>query len=132
MIASDHNRRFNLAPFDQLVHGHAKFSAFAITEPANARGQPLKLNALACEPHPARERLVFRKQLQSETIGARDVRRVPAQGHPPEWAAAFAKKRPNVFRNESRNIERVLDACFFRLVSITFSASSSDQAILSQ
>src|SRR4029077_3603956 len=109
MIAPDHNWSFDLAAFNELVHSYAKFSAFAVTEPANARGQTLKMDPLFRELHPAHKRLVFGKQFEGELVGARDVVRLSAQCHPTKRAAPFAKKGANVFRNETGNIECVLN-----------------------
>ena len=61
MIAPDHDGRFDLTAFHQLVHRDPKLGALAITEPANPRGQSLKMNPLLCELHPTRQRLIFWK-----------------------------------------------------------------------
>src|ERR1700719_4864386 len=105
MIAVDHDRRFDLAAFNELVHSYAKFSAFSVPEPANARGQTLKMDPLFRELHPPHKRLVFGKQFERELVGAHDVVRLSAQRHPTKRAAPFAKKGANVFRNETGNVE---------------------------
>ena len=61
VVASDDNRRFDFATFHQLIHRHAEFGALSIAEPANARGQSLKLNPLFRELHPAGQSLIFGK-----------------------------------------------------------------------
>ena len=61
MITADHDRRFDFTPFHEFAYGNAKLSALAVTEPANPRRQPLILNSLLSELHPARQRLVFWK-----------------------------------------------------------------------
>src|SRR5947207_3193297 len=66
MIASDDNRRFDFAAFDQFIHRDAELCTLAITEPADARGQPLKLDSLFRKFHPARKSLIFRKQVERE------------------------------------------------------------------
>ena len=91
MIAPDHDRCLDFAALHQLVHRDAKLSAFAVTEPANSRGQSLKLNPLLSELHPARQRLVFRKQFEREFVCARDVAGITAQRHPAKRAAPLAK-----------------------------------------
>ena len=61
MVAPDHDGRFDFAAFHQIIHGHAKLGALAVAEPANPRGQSLKLNPLSGELHPARQSLVLGK-----------------------------------------------------------------------
>src|SRR4029077_15732786 len=117
MIASNDNRRFYFAAFDQLIYCDAELCPLSVTQPADPRGQPLELNSLFCEFHPARESLILRKQVECELIGARDVLGVAAQCNPAEWTASFTKERPDVFWNETGNIECVLDAGLFRLSS---------------
>src|SRR5882762_5728351 len=103
MVAADHNRRFDFAAFHQLIHREPKLSALAIAQPANPRRQTLKLNSLLSELHPARQRLIFWKQFERESICTRDIRRIAAQCHPAKWTASFAKQRTNVFGNKTRN-----------------------------
>src|ERR1700730_17732775 len=110
MIASNHNRRFDFAALHQFVHGNAELGAFAVSEPANARRQSLKLNSFTGELHPASERLIFRKEFEREFVGAGNVVGIAAQRHPAKRTASFAKQRPNVFENESWNVERVFDS----------------------
>src|SRR5438046_9451879 len=105
MIASDDNRRFNFTAFHWLVDCHAERCTLAVTEPADARGQPLKLDSLFREFHPAGKSLIFRKQVECEPIGARDVFGIAAQCNPAERAAPFAKQRPNVFWNKPGKIK---------------------------
>src|SRR6266404_3751724 len=132
MIASNDNRRFDFAAFDQFIHRDAELCTLAITEPADARGQPLKLDPLFRQFHPARKRLVFRKQVECEPIGARDVFRVATQCNPAERATSFAKERPNVFWNETGNIKCVLDARFLRLSANVVSIIKSHYAFFLQ
>jgi len=56
MIAPNNDRRLDFASFNQLVHGDTKFSALAVAEPANPRGQSLEMDSLFRQFHPARER----------------------------------------------------------------------------
>src|SRR5438067_8111041 len=115
MIASDYNRRFDFAVFDQFIHRDAELWTLAITEPADARGQRLKLDPLFRQFHPARMRLILRKKVERKPIGARDVSGVAAKCNPAERAAPFAKERPNVFWNETGDIKCVLDTGSLRL-----------------
>ena len=132
MIAPDHDRSFNLAAFDELVHGDTELGAFAVTEPANPRGQSLKMDPLFREFHPAHERFVFGKQFECELVCARDVLRLSAQCHPTKRAAPFAKKGANVFRNETGNVERVFDTSLLRLRANVIPVIKSDRAFLLQ
>ena len=75
----------------------------------------MKLDSLFRKFHPARKSLIFRKQVECEPIGARDVFGIAAQCNPAERAAAFAKQRPNVFWNKPGNIECVVDTGLLRL-----------------
>src|ERR1051326_4701438 len=115
MIAPNHDRRFDLAALDQLVHRYAELGAFPVTEPANPRGQTLIMDPLLRELHPTRKRFVFGKQFERELVRTRDVVRLSAQCDPAKRAASFAEKRTNVFRNEAGNVERVLDASLLSL-----------------
>src|SRR5206468_12388046 len=107
MIAADHDRCLDVAALHQFIDGDAKLGAFAVTEPANPRRQSLVMNSLLRQLHPARERLVFRKQFERELVCARDVNRITTQGDPAKRAAPFAKQWADVFRNEPGNLKRV-------------------------
>ena len=126
MVAPDHDGRFDFAALHQLVHCDAELCALAITEPANPRRQSLKVNSFSCELHPARERLVSRKQFEREPVGARDIFGIAAQRDPSKWPATFTKQRTNVFGNKPGNIECILDASLFRLRANVVSVIKSD------
>src|SRR5438094_8982950 len=115
MTTSNDSPRFDFAAFDKFIHRDAELCTLAITKPADARGQPLKLDLLFRKFHPARKSLIFRKQVECEPIGARDVFGIAAQCNPAERAAPFAKQRPNVFWNKPGNIKCVLDTGLLRL-----------------
>ena len=132
MIAANYDRRFDFAALDQLVHGHTKLGALAITKPADARGQSLKLNAFFRQFHPARQCLVLRKQFECELIGPRDVLRIAAQRHPTERTFPFAKKRTDVFRNEPGNVERIFNTGLLRLGANVVPVIERDRAFLLQ
>src|SRR5207245_10009279 len=132
MIASNYNWRFDFTAFHQLVHRNAELGALAVTEPANPRGQSLKLNPFTGELHPARKRLVFRKKFERELIGARDIFGVAAQCDPAKWPAPFAKKRTNIFGNKPGYMERILYAGLFRLRADIVPVIESDRAFLLQ
>src|SRR5579864_1803183 len=115
MVASDNDRSFDLAPPNEFVHGNAKFGAFAVAEPEDSSRQTLKMNSLLCQLHPAGQGFVFRKQFERKLVCAGDVVGLAAQRHPTKRALSFAKERPDVFRNESGNVEGVFDAGFLGL-----------------
>ena len=64
MIAPHHDGRFDLALLHQIVDGHAEAGALAVSQPADARRQPLEFNALARQVYPALENLIVRKHFQ--------------------------------------------------------------------
>src|SRR2546421_8992991 len=132
MIATDDDGRLDFAAPDQVVHGHAKLGAFAEPEPANTSGQSLEMDSLFRELHPAGERFVLWKHVEREAVGARDVFGIAAKRNPSEWTAPFAEKRPDVFRHETGDIERVLDAGLFRLGPNVVPVVESDRAFVLQ
>ena len=107
MIAADHDRRLQLARAHQAVHGHAEFRALAVAQPADARRQALKVDALARQRQPARQRFVVRKQLERQAVGAVDVLGIAGERHPAERPAAFAEQRADVLGHEAGNVEGV-------------------------
>src|ERR1700733_2049838 len=110
MIAADDDGSFQFAARDEIIYGETKFIAFTVTEPADTRGQTLKLHALLRELDPARERFVMRKHFQDELIGAMNVGRLAGKSGPAEGAASLAKKRTNVGGYEAGEIISVGDA----------------------
>src|SRR5256714_14837823 len=52
--------------------------------------------------------LVVREQLERERICSRDVVRITGQRNPAERTLPFTEQGPNVFGNESWDVERVL------------------------
>src|SRR5438874_5649916 len=132
MIASNYDWRFQLAALYQLVHRFAKLGALAVAQPANPRGQALKLDSLARELHPARERLVLGKQFESEFVGSRNVLWVTAQCDPAKWTAPLAKQRTNVLGNKTRHIKCIRHAGFFGLSADVVSIIERDCAFFLQ
>src|ERR1044071_4183770 len=108
MIAPDDDGRGQLAPLHEVVQRDAEAGTLALSEPADARGQSLKLDALARERDPLAQLSVLRKELQHQLVGPVEVLRVAGQRDPPEGTLAFAEQRPDVLRNETGNPERVL------------------------
>src|SRR5580765_1209412 len=75
VIATDYDRRFDLALSYQLIHRKTELRALAISQPADASGQSLKLDALACEVDPAAQDAVFREEFEDEIVSDVNVRR---------------------------------------------------------
>src|SRR5688500_98991 len=63
MIAADRHRCFQITSFDEIVYRFAHLGAFAVAEPANARRQSLKVDAIARKLQPSVERAIFWNQL---------------------------------------------------------------------
>src|SRR5690242_6089290 len=108
MIAPDRDRRFEIAALDEIVDRFAHLGAFAVTEPADARGQTLEMDAIAGKPQPAIERAIVGKHLEREIVSLANVLRIAGKRDPAERPFAFTKQRPNVFGHEAGNVERVL------------------------
>src|SRR5450432_3277543 len=92
MIAADHDRRGELAARDEIIQRDAELRAIALTEPADARGEPLKVHLLLRELDPARELLVVRKELEDQLIGAVDILRIAGERDPAERTLPFAEE----------------------------------------
>ena len=108
MVAADHDRRLQFPVPHQAVDRQAELRALAVAEPADARRQSLKLDALARHRNPARQRLVVREHLEREAVGAIDVFGIARQRDPAERPAALAEERADVLGHEAGNIEGVL------------------------
>ena len=91
VIAADHDRRAELALLHIVVHGAAKSGAFAIAEPADPRGQPLKVDLSFRQIHPPAENPVIREQLAGQPVGGADVFGVARQRHPAERPLTLAE-----------------------------------------
>src|ERR1700730_3220749 len=107
MIAPNHDGAFQFAARHQIVERHPEAVAFAVAEPADARGQALKSHALLRELDPARKNLVVRKHFQHQLVSAVNIGSLAGKRGPAERAAAFAEKRTNVSRHEAGEIVSV-------------------------
>src|SRR5258705_10067467 len=101
MIASDCDRGFQMGAFDEIVYCLTHLGAFPITKPTDARWQSLKMNAIACEPKPAVQRSIIRKEFERQIVGFAYVVRITGERHPPKRTLPFAEDRSNVFGNET-------------------------------
>jgi len=105
VIATDDQRRLHLAGANQLVERQADLGAIAVAEPADARRQPLELDALAGELEPAAEIGVVRHDLEHGGIGDGDVLGIARKSDPAEGPLPFAEERPQVERHEAHDLE---------------------------
>ena len=110
MVAANHDGGDQFAGAHQPVDRQSELGALAVAQPADARRQSLKLNALACQREPSRQRLVVREHLGGQPVGAVDVRGIAGERHPAERSAAFAEQRADVFGHEAGDIEGALHA----------------------
>src|SRR5262249_4823874 len=110
MIAPNHDRRLQLAFLYQIVHGQAKLRPLAITQPADARRQSLKMYAFARQLDPAAQDAVLREQLEHQIVSDGDVRRVARERYPAERSAALAEQRTDIGGHEARKIVGILHA----------------------
>src|SRR3954452_5449932 len=117
MIAPDRDRRFQIAALHEIVDRLAHLGAFAITEPADARRQSLKLHSIARETQPAIQRPIFGKHLQREIVSLANVLRIARQRHPAKRSFPFTEERANVLGYEARYLKRILTARIERLLT---------------
>src|SRR5689334_13143387 len=117
MIAPDRDRRFQIAALDEIVDRFAHFGAFAVAEPADARGQALEVHAIAREPQPAIQRAIVGKHLEREIVGLANVLRIAGERDPAKGSLAFTKQWANVLRHKAGNVERVLATGVERLLA---------------
>src|SRR5215813_10723757 len=73
MIAPYRDRRLEIAPLYEIVDRLAHLSTLAVTEPADARRQSLKVNAVARQTQPAIQRAIVRKHLEREIVGLANI-----------------------------------------------------------
>src|SRR5207244_11814943 len=114
---TEDNGSFHLPPPHQFVHSDAKLGALAITKPADARRQSLKMNALFRQLHPARQNCILREKLEGERVGPRDVIRIAAECNPAERPFSFAKERADIVRNKNADSRGDLAVCTLGLRS---------------
>jgi hypothetical protein len=61
VIAPNHDRRFDLPFLHQIIHRQAELRPLAVSQPADARRQSLKLDALARQINPAAQDTILRE-----------------------------------------------------------------------
>src|SRR5260370_1183994 len=84
MISSNDDWSLDLAPLHQVVDGEAKLRALAVSQPADARRQTLKVDAFAGQVDPAIEDAILGKQFEYQLVGGGDVGVVSGTREPAE------------------------------------------------
>src|SRR5580765_1013537 len=110
MIAANHNRCFEFAFLDQIVHRQPELRTLTITQPADTRRQSLELDALARQFDPAAQNAIPRKHLQYQIVSDGNISGIAGERYPSERAAAFAEERTDVRRNKTGKIIGVFHA----------------------
>src|SRR5215813_11403330 len=110
MIAADRNRSFQIAAPHEFIDRFAHLSAFAVAEPADARGQALELHAIARKAQPAIQGFVVGKKLKRKVVCLPNVFGLARKSDPAEWTLTCTKQRTNVLRHETGNFECILAA----------------------
>ena len=110
MIAADDDGRFDLAATHVVVHRESELGALAITEPADARGQALEVDAVLRQAHPARENRIVGEEFERQAVRGADIFGRARERDPTKRTAAFAEQRADVLGNEAGNFESVFDA----------------------
>ena len=70
VVAADDDGGLQFAVADKAVDGKTEFGAFAIAEPADARGEALELDVAAGKREPAGEGFIVGEKFEGEPIGA--------------------------------------------------------------
>src|ERR1700690_752888 len=104
MVAANDDGRFQFTARDEVVDCEAEFVAFAIAEPANARGKSLETDSFLRQLDPAAENFVVRKHFEDKLVRTMDIRRLAGKRGPTERPATLAKERTNVGGNEAGKI----------------------------
>src|ERR1039458_1072325 len=110
VIAPNHDGSLVRPFFHKTVNPQSKPRSLAISQPADASRQSLKLDALASQFNPAAQAAILRKKFKHQIVGDRDVRSFARKRCPPERSAPFAKQRTNIRRNESWKVISILNA----------------------
>src|SRR5437016_2410063 len=129
VVPSDDHGRADLAPLHQVVQSAPEAGTLALAEPADACRQSLERDPLLRQRDPAAQRLVLRKQLEHEAIGAAQLARLARQRHPAEGALPLAEQRPDVLRDEAGDLERVGDPGVARLAADVVAVVEGDRAL---
>src|SRR6185437_14121237 len=107
MIAADDDGGGEFAALHHFVERQPQTMALPQSYPAYARRQSLKLNSRARHIEPSVQVRIVRNQLFDLGVGSVDVFGIARQSHPAKWPDAAAKQRPDVFWDETRNVEGI-------------------------
>src|SRR5262245_14017335 len=110
MIAANHDRRLHLAASNELVEREPDLRPVTVPKPTDARRQTLELHAFLRELDPATQIRIVRNVVEHDLVGRLDVRRIAGERDPTERTLADTEQRPNVRRDEARDLERSLRA----------------------
>jgi hypothetical protein len=83
-----------------------------------------------CHPYPTRQSFVFGEELEDRAIRPVDVCRVSRERDPAEGALAFTEQRAHVLLDESRDLERALDAGLLGVRTDVVPVLEADRALL--
>ena len=117
VVAADDDGRFQLSGAHHFVERQPRLVPFTQPQPADARGQALKGDALARHVEPAVRVRVVGEQFLDLGVGLVDVLRVATQRHPAERPFALAEQRADVGGHEAGEVKRVLHALVQRHLS---------------
>ena len=102
MVATDHDRRADIAVRHELVEPFAGAVAFSVAEPADPRGEPLERHPLLGHPQPPLEAFVLWEELAHRPVGREDVGGVARERRPAERPLPFAEEGSDEGRDEPR------------------------------
>src|ERR1700730_11230519 len=128
MVAAHHDRAPNFPALHQFIYRQSKFCPLTISKPADSRWVSLEFDPLASKTNPPIEKLIFRKHSQNQVICYLNVGDITRKSHPTERPAAFAEKRTNIRRHETREIIGILYAVIERKGSDVIAVVESDGA----
>src|SRR6185295_5486704 len=110
MVATDHDRRGDLAAAYHLVEREAEAVTLPEPDPANPRWQALEGDPLASHVEPTVEMQIVGDQFLHLGVGAVDVLGIAAECRPAEWPDAAAEERANIGWHKAGKVEGVGDA----------------------
>src|SRR5687767_10016189 len=99
-----------------------------VSQPADARGQPLEGHLVLRHADPAREARIAREQVQDRLVRAPDVRGVPAQRGPAEGPPALAELWTDERGHEARDVEGVRHPLPLRLSTEVVAVVEGDRS----
>src|SRR6185436_14559576 len=97
-------RGLHLAGPDELVEREANLGPVAVAEPADPGRETLEFHPLLGELDPPPEIGIVLHDLEDAPVGRRDVLRIAGERDPAERALPDAEERPDVGRNEPRDL----------------------------